>query len=61
MLIDLYGVLSHEGEVKRLAAPIEADMFRSRMGEYAFVEKQDVTLAFTNVLHINNNLKLKHL
>ena len=25
MLIDLYGVLSHEGEVKRLAAPIEAE------------------------------------
>ena len=49
MLIDLYGVLSHEGEVKRLATPIEADKFCSKMGEYAFVEKQDVTLVFTNV------------
>lgn len=32
MLIDLYGVLSHEGEVKRLAAPIEAESFVSNVG-----------------------------
>ena len=49
MLIDLYGVLSHEGEVKRLAAPIEAESFVSKLGDFAFVKKQDIELAFTNV------------
>ena len=49
MLIDLYGVLSHEGEVKRHAAPIEADSFSSKLGEYAFVKKQNMELSFTNV------------
>ena len=44
MLIDLYGVLSHEGEVKRLAAPIEAESFSSKMGEFAFVKKQDIEI-----------------
>lgn len=37
MLIDLYGVLSHEGEVKRLAAPIEAEsLCLQSLGNFAF-------------------------
>lgn len=48
MLVDLYGILSHEGEVKRLTTPIEAECFGTKLGEYGFVDKQDVSLVFTN-------------
>ena len=48
MLIDLCGILSHDGEVKRLAAPIEAEGFFGKLGDFKYSEKQDISLVFTN-------------
>lgn len=48
MLIGLYGILSHDGEVKRLSAPIESESFSSRLGDFPFITKQDVEFTFTN-------------
>lgn len=48
MLIDLYGVLSHDGEVKKLSVPIEATSYASKLGEYAFSEKKELVLTFRN-------------
>ena len=49
MLIDLYGILSHEGEVKKLETPVEMNIFSSRLGDYTITDKKDIMLSFTNV------------
>lgn len=58
MLIDLYGILSHEGEVKKLEAPIEMDVFKFKMGEFPFAVKNDIAVSFTNagnkVIRVNS-------
>lgn len=49
MLINLSDVLTSEGKVMNITAPLEMTNFTSRMGEFSIMEKSQVTFTFTNV------------
>ena len=49
MLINLSDVLTNEGRVEKIEAPLEMTSFDSRMGSFSVVEKSYVSFTFTNI------------
>ena len=49
MLINLSDVLTNEGRVEKIQAPLEMTSFDSRMGSFPVVEKSPVDFIFTNI------------
>ncbi|MBQ0004371.1 MAG: DUF177 domain-containing protein, partial [Clostridiales bacterium] len=56
MIIDLYNLITHTGEVKKITVPIEMDSFDSSVGNYPLKNKSDLVLEIRNVG--NRNLEL---
>ncbi len=49
MIIDLWSLLSQEGKVNSQLADIEMDAFDTKVASYKVIEKNPVSLTFTNI------------
>ena len=48
MIIDLYNIISRNGECQKCNVPIEMTSFKSTMGDFPVVSKSDLSLEFKN-------------
>ena len=49
MLVNLSDVLTSEGKVETVSAPLEMTSFRSRLGNFSITKKSPVSFTFTNI------------
>lgn len=65
MLVDLSDVLTSEGRVRNITAPLEMEAFTSRLGVFSVMEKSDVAFTFTNIgvnkAKVEGSVRLKFL
>lgn len=62
MLLNLSDVLTSEGKVQQLQAPLEMDSFDSRLGQFPILEKDLISFTLTNLgegkARMEGNVKL---
>ena len=49
MLLNISDALTSEGKVEQKQAALEADSFKSRMGEFKILEKKPIEFTLTNL------------